>query len=231
MDWGAITGAGIGGVVSGIIGTLIWAWGKIGAERRASETARLEAERNQNEIDAKAERDDYEMDKVRRSDAYQELSKEVVRLNAKIDAQDAKIVAQDARIAASQAKELECQSKVARLEVESYKQTLIIAFLENRLGLSVTSEHGAIIAKMAAEAAAIASAAVAREVAEKQKDIEHSVERLKVHDKRTQEQIEVSRRELERLRAGGPTQGAVMEQTVREIAKEVATEVPKEDAS
>jgi chromosome segregation ATPase len=177
----AIGGAVVTGVPLGL-----WAWQKIQGIRAT-----------QTEIDNKTARDEYEMDKIRRSDAYQELTKTVIDLRAQMKQEreeadmevmhlNRKLDAQEAKIAALQGKELDCQTKVAKLEVEIYKQNSIINFLEARLNPTSTVP-GTALAETAAEAAAAAAAKIASE-------------RIKIHDERGKEQLEMRLREIEELK-------------------------------
>jgi hypothetical protein len=199
MDWAAITGASIVAFISGIVGTLIWAWKKIGEERRVSDAAQLEVEKKQHEIDNQAARDEREMDRIRKSDVYKEMSQIAVDIRAQMERErkdcdeklgrlNTKLDAQETRLTAIQDRERDYQTKIVKLEAgldaERQKHQSVLDFLER---LNVIPVQGA-VAGVAVEAAAAAASKIASE-------------RIRIHDERQKEQVEQSRRDREKLEA------------------------------
>ncbi len=120
-----ITGISVGGI-SGILGMALYAWRQFGNIRLEHEKvrhqleadaakAKQELDAKQRQIDAKSERDGYEMDKTKRDDrnaeiveALNERKEENADLHERLEAQDQRISAMQAKysteIAAMQAK-------------------------------------------------------------------------------------------------------------------------------
>jgi hypothetical protein len=195
MDWAAITGASIVAFISGIVGTLIWAWKKIGEERRVSDAAQLEVEKKQHEIDNQAARDEREMDRIRKSDVYKEMSQIAVDIRAQMERErkdcdeklgrlNTKLDAQEVRLTAIQDRERDYQTKIVKLEAGLDAERQKHQFLER---LNVIPVQGA-VAGVAVEAAAAAASKIASE-------------RIRIHDERQKEQVEQSRRDREKLEA------------------------------
>lgn len=129
-SWLTHTLSALGGALASCLPVGLWAWSVVNKIRG-------EAQRVKQELDTKAERDSYEMDKIRRSDAYQELSHAVEQLKkdfaAERDEWKRESAAMNQKIAELQARELDCLRKSSLQEAEIITQKKITEYLEARV--------------------------------------------------------------------------------------------------
>lgn len=118
-DWLTYVLTGMGGGATTGIPLILWAWSrtiKIRQDERSHEA----------EIDLKIRRDEYELDKIRKSDAYKEIL-------AVVEVLKTEAILRDKKIAAITDENVGCAKKSALQDAELYKQASIIQFLEARI--------------------------------------------------------------------------------------------------
>lgn len=113
-----------GSIVTGVP-IFLWAW---------SQTIKIQQDGRSHdaEIDLKIRRDEYELDKIRKSDAYKEL------LNM-LEVLKSDMILRDKKIDAMTDENIACAKKSALQDAELYKQASIIVFLEARVKQLETS--------------------------------------------------------------------------------------------
>lgn len=118
-EWITHTLSAAGGAIASGLPLGLWAWSKFTGIR------------------AQQERDDYEMDKVRRSDAYRELSAALEDVKktfaAKQEEWDRRSLAMNKKIDDLQSREMDCLRKSITQEAQIAKQEKIIEYLEARV--------------------------------------------------------------------------------------------------
>lgn len=143
-EWLNILLAILGGAVTTGVPLLLYVW------------------RQANAIQREREREDYEMDKIRRSDFGREMTAIVAELKADAQRQDAKFEAQSKQIQLLHEENIACNRKSAMQEAEIYKHKSMIEFLESRVKnleasavppLSAVANHGATMAAAVKEVA------------------------------------------------------------------------------
>ena len=136
-EWFSHTLTAIGGVVGGIITAGLLFWGQFNKIWGQFNKLRAERDTQQQKLEADAQRDDYEMDKIRRTDAYQELLRTVEQLkkDRDTDREESRRSAEamNLKLAELQSRELDCLRKSAKQDAEIYKQAEIIKYLEMRV--------------------------------------------------------------------------------------------------
>jgi len=115
MDWITHTGSAVAGALTVLAPVLFWSW------------------RQKNSIENQQAKDAYEMDKVRRSDAYQEQGRLIEEGRKDRDSLREELHRQAKRVDELQVSERECNKKTSMLEIDNYKQAKIIEFLETRV--------------------------------------------------------------------------------------------------
>lgn len=144
MEWLGYVLTSLGGGLTTGIPLFFWGWRQANALRAERQKIDTDAKERQSAINAKAERDEYELDKIRSSDAYQELIKVMAEIKASA-ADDRREAAEErsacrreveslrAEIKELQKREMDWVRKSAMQEAEIYKQLNMIEYLEKRL--------------------------------------------------------------------------------------------------
>jgi hypothetical protein len=200
MDWITHTFSAIGGSLATGLPILFWAW------------------KQKNSIQGQEAKDAYEMNKLRSSDYGKELASIIAELRADRDRQSA-------RIMNIESEHLDCERRSAKQDIEIYKQTEKITYLEERVkhlegaatiaavtaAATATETAASLIRTTAATAAATAtelirstalatsSKATTDALGDIAADNAANIDRLKVHDQRNIDGIAQAKEDLAAL--------------------------------
>lgn len=174
MEWLTTTVTAALSLIVGIVGAVMFMWQKFATMRAELAHKELELTSRRHDFELKAEKEEFELEKVRKAETYRDLVEANKRQATEIEDLAERLTAQEARISLLTAESLECHKKNAAQELELFRQSKlaevqagVIQVLEVRVK-TLEAYH---LPAVATQGAALASAvkAVANEAIEESK--------------------------------------------------------------